>query len=347
MTTEGTAARASRLGLHVAGKTGTTNDEKDAWFVGFSPSVITAVWVGYDQPRTLGVSSTGGRTALPIWMEYMRVAAPQEDDRPFRHGGRHRVGTDRGIDRTTRVERRPAISVPSWHGPRSHRRIRRTSDPRGPRHRALADGSISLASRRGRAPSLSASLLLLLGLAACPSSTTSSFDQCSLNGSLSPAESAPGEAVVATIDRLTTVHDTVISLAGLELHPDVVTRTNCDDCDACRIANECTACEQCASCDTECDACEQILEFTTPAAPPGPTSVVVTNRYGTTTPIPFVVSSEEDTGDSHRYRRHRWHRRHGRIVKIRLESNKTHRSPQYSPRDAFSGEPISRPGTRS
>ena len=80
---EGTAARAGRLGLNLGGKTGTTNDEKDAWFVGFSNDVITGVWVGYDQPRSMGVSSTGGKTALPIWMKYMEQAVPKEDDRPF------------------------------------------------------------------------------------------------------------------------------------------------------------------------------------------------------------------------------------------------------------------------
>jgi penicillin-binding protein 1A len=67
----------------LGGKTGTTNDEKDAWFVGFTPEVITAVWVGFDQPRSLGISSTGGRTALPIWIDYMKVAAPQSRDRAF------------------------------------------------------------------------------------------------------------------------------------------------------------------------------------------------------------------------------------------------------------------------
>lgn len=85
----GTGYDAQReLGLQgLAGKTGTTNDEKDAWFVGFTNDVITAVWVGFDQPRTLGVSSTGGRTALPIWIDYMRVAAPKDQDRPFRMAG--------------------------------------------------------------------------------------------------------------------------------------------------------------------------------------------------------------------------------------------------------------------
>jgi len=81
----GTGVRARRtLGLQgLAGKTGTTNEEKDAWFVGFTNDVITAVWVGYDQPRPMGVSFTGGGTALPIWIEYMKVAAPKDRDRPF------------------------------------------------------------------------------------------------------------------------------------------------------------------------------------------------------------------------------------------------------------------------
>ena len=79
----GTAARTNRLGIHVAGKTGTTNDFKDAWFMGFTPDVITTTWVGYDKPRSMGVSSTGGRISLPIWMEYMRAAYPKSLDRPF------------------------------------------------------------------------------------------------------------------------------------------------------------------------------------------------------------------------------------------------------------------------
>jgi penicillin-binding protein 1A len=76
----GTAAKAQGLGLHVAG---TTNDFRDAWFVGFTPGVTTAVWVGYDQPRSIGNSATGGTIALPIWMDYMRVAVPTSTDRPF------------------------------------------------------------------------------------------------------------------------------------------------------------------------------------------------------------------------------------------------------------------------
>jgi penicillin-binding protein 1A len=79
----GTAAKAQKLGLHVAGKTGTTNDFHDAWFVGYTAEVLTAVWVGYDQPKSLGSSATGGYTSLPIWMDYMAVAVPEAADKPF------------------------------------------------------------------------------------------------------------------------------------------------------------------------------------------------------------------------------------------------------------------------
>ena len=58
----------------MAGKTGTTNDFNDAWFSGFNPDVVTTAWVGYDQPKSLGKSESGARAALPIWIDYMRVA---------------------------------------------------------------------------------------------------------------------------------------------------------------------------------------------------------------------------------------------------------------------------------
>ena len=58
----------------IAGKTGTTNEAKDAWFVGFTPEVVTAVYVGFDKPKSLGSSAFGGTVALPVWVNYMRVA---------------------------------------------------------------------------------------------------------------------------------------------------------------------------------------------------------------------------------------------------------------------------------
>lgn len=77
----GTATRARVLGRKdIAGKTGTTNDALDAWFAGYSPHEVAIAWVGYDQPRSLGRRETGGRAALPIWIEYMATALKGKPD---------------------------------------------------------------------------------------------------------------------------------------------------------------------------------------------------------------------------------------------------------------------------
>jgi len=79
----GTAAAAASLKHPLAGKTGTTNDFTDAWFIGFSPSITCGVWVGFDEKKTLGNKETGARAALPIWMDFMRVALEGRDDENF------------------------------------------------------------------------------------------------------------------------------------------------------------------------------------------------------------------------------------------------------------------------
>ena len=72
VTRYGTAASVARLGRRdLAGKTGTTNDFVDAWFCGYQSELVGIAWVGFDQPKTLGKNQTGGRVALPIWIEYM------------------------------------------------------------------------------------------------------------------------------------------------------------------------------------------------------------------------------------------------------------------------------------
>jgi len=70
----GTGQRAKAVGRPVAGKTGTTNDMKDAWFVGFVPQLVAGVWVGFDQERSLGAGGSGGQAAAPIWTEFMQRA---------------------------------------------------------------------------------------------------------------------------------------------------------------------------------------------------------------------------------------------------------------------------------
>lgn len=81
----GTGRRARQLGRHdLAGKTGTTNDQRDAWFSGFNPEVVTTAWVGFDEPKTLGDRETGGRAALPMWISYMREALKDLPERPLK-----------------------------------------------------------------------------------------------------------------------------------------------------------------------------------------------------------------------------------------------------------------------
>ncbi len=84
---DGTGRRARELGVPAGGKTGTTDNYKDAWFIGFTPTVVTGVWVGRKDKLPLGRLETGGRAACPIWVDYMRVtiqskAAPQDFDVP-------------------------------------------------------------------------------------------------------------------------------------------------------------------------------------------------------------------------------------------------------------------------
>jgi penicillin-binding protein 1A len=79
----GTGRAAASLGRPLAGKTGTTNDHTDAWFVGFSPELAAGVWVGFDQNRLLGKGETGGRAALPIWTDFMGPALAERPSRDF------------------------------------------------------------------------------------------------------------------------------------------------------------------------------------------------------------------------------------------------------------------------
>ena len=80
----GTGVAAKAVGKPVAGKTGTTNDYKDAWFVGYSPDLVAGVYIGYDKPRVLGRGETGGALAAPIFTEFMKNALADKPAVPFR-----------------------------------------------------------------------------------------------------------------------------------------------------------------------------------------------------------------------------------------------------------------------
>lgn len=80
----GTGRRVRGLGRPIAGKTGTTNDSRDAWFIGFTPDLVVGVYAGFDEPRSLGPRETGSSVAAPIFAEFMKAALAGVPARPFR-----------------------------------------------------------------------------------------------------------------------------------------------------------------------------------------------------------------------------------------------------------------------
>ena len=106
----GTGQRARALGRNdIAGKTGTTNEGRDAWFSGFNPDLVATAWVGFDQERPLGRDEEGSRTALPMWIYFMReaLAGVPQHRLPMPDG----VVTARVTPTATRVRRRGAAGV--------------------------------------------------------------------------------------------------------------------------------------------------------------------------------------------------------------------------------------------
>ena len=79
----GTARAAAKLGKNIAGKTGTTSDYRDNWFIGYNPSLVAGVWVGYDDHRSIGDKETGASTALPIWLAFMKTANEGKEEEDF------------------------------------------------------------------------------------------------------------------------------------------------------------------------------------------------------------------------------------------------------------------------
>jgi len=128
---KGTARRAQKLQRNdLAGKTGTTNDQKDAWFSGYVDSIVATAWVGFDQPATLGRNEFGSTAALPIWIDFMEVAlkdVPQtQRQQPDRMvtikidevtGELARPGDPSAIEEIFRAERTPQqMALPKSNG---------------------------------------------------------------------------------------------------------------------------------------------------------------------------------------------------------------------------------------
>ena len=80
----GTGKKLRDLNLDLAGKTGTTNENTDAWFIGYTSNLVIGVYVGFDEPKTLGKYETGSKTALPIFKSFIKNAVKKENARPFK-----------------------------------------------------------------------------------------------------------------------------------------------------------------------------------------------------------------------------------------------------------------------
>jgi penicillin-binding protein 1A len=94
----GTGVAAAKMPFPVAGKTGTTNDFTDAWFVGFSPAMTCGVWMGFDEKKTLGAKETGAHAALPIWMNFMSSAMEGKDVGEFQSAPEESVTAIQRVD---------------------------------------------------------------------------------------------------------------------------------------------------------------------------------------------------------------------------------------------------------
>jgi penicillin-binding protein 1A len=118
----GTGATASELKHPLGGKTGTTNDFTDAWFIGFSPSVTCGTWIGFDDRQSLGAKETGAKAALPMWIDFMRAAVADKPHETFAAAGTPKKILDVPLGRQTNIRAHPENSPPissSVHGDQS------------------------------------------------------------------------------------------------------------------------------------------------------------------------------------------------------------------------------------
>jgi len=116
---QGTGVAASQMKHPFGGKTGTTNDYTDAWFIGFSPSVTCGTWIGFDDRQTLGNKETGARAALPMWMDFMRAAIAKKPNEMFATAGAPKKTLDVPLSKPTDADKlvKPTMKVPDEADP--------------------------------------------------------------------------------------------------------------------------------------------------------------------------------------------------------------------------------------
>jgi penicillin-binding protein 1A len=116
----GTAAAVSSLGRPLAGKTGTTNEYRSAWFVGYSPNLVVGVFVGFDDNRSLGEGETGATDAVPVFMDFMKEALKGTPVVDFKPPKTAKFGMVRGIREAFRPGTEPKVAVPTAVGPQPY-----------------------------------------------------------------------------------------------------------------------------------------------------------------------------------------------------------------------------------
>jgi penicillin-binding protein 1A len=142
----GTAAKLRDLGVPLAGKTGTTNESKDAWFMGFTPDLVCGVYVGFDDPKPLGSHETGASVAVPIFKEFMAEAIKDQPVVPFRvPSGLRMVRVNPETETLASVGTKNAIWESFIPG----------TEPQEGQPRPILDGSVTGAASEGAAAAMS------------------------------------------------------------------------------------------------------------------------------------------------------------------------------------------------
>ncbi len=145
----GTAAAASSMNHALGGKTGTTNDYTDAWFIGFSPSITCGTWIGFDDRRSLGEKETGAKAALPIWMQFMKVALADRPNEQFPRANAPKKKLDVDVTQTDQQPTPAPVAPEHRRRERGHHASSAAAANAGPSARACKPGRARRPSRTG------------------------------------------------------------------------------------------------------------------------------------------------------------------------------------------------------
>ena len=176
----GTAARLHDLPFPLAGKTGTTTDSKDAWFVGFTPDLVCAIYAGFDDPKPLGSHETGASVAVPIFRRFITAAMEGKPATPFRvPPGLRMVRVDPKTEDLASVGEKDAIWEAFIPG----------TEPQEGQERPVLDGSVTGAASQGAAAAMSSGATSTTGDQPVTSATPES--QATVKAASPSAPSAP------------------------------------------------------------------------------------------------------------------------------------------------------------